>query len=222
MQVAIFVLVLLVFKQGKGELFDFHIISSRQSSSDGEMLCQSLGYDGLAIINAPEMFTYAIRITVALRATGHGLYLGLRNKSDTNLVNWDDGTFPAQDLPWKPNPQSWDFTYNHYGILSHTGYYRALSNEEKKYAVCGNHENLPTEAFGTTILGQQPTGISSSLSVTKVLSYLECVLLCGQDHRCRVAEFKIDFLTCMTLGPGSYESFSVNVQSKTFVRKGFT
>ena len=58
---------IMLLMQGNGELFDFHAISSRQDFHEGESMCQNLGYDGLAIINTPETFAYALTITVALR-----------------------------------------------------------------------------------------------------------------------------------------------------------
>ncbi|KAK3764722.1 hypothetical protein RRG08_042032 [Elysia crispata] len=216
----VLVSLLLILTQGNGELFDFHVISRRQSFHAGEILCQNLGYDGLAVINSPEMFAYALRISRTVRATGHGLYLGLRNSTDTNLFTWDDGTFPAQDEPWVPDSINRDFTYSHYGVLSNIGYLR-LFDTYKKYAICGNHENLPTEAHGVTKFGQQPTNVGSILSNTKAVSYLECVLLCGQDHRCRMAEFNFDLLTCMTLESVAFVRFIPNKQFQTFVRNGF-
>ena len=89
------------------------------------------------------------------------------------------------------------------------------------FPVIFSDSNNPTEGHGVTVLGHQPAGVSSSLSVTNVMSYLECVLLCGQDHRCRVAEFNFDLLTCVTLGPGSHSGLTPNPQSQTFVRNGF-
>ncbi|GFS03683.1 hypothetical protein ElyMa_002893100 [Elysia marginata] len=94
-----------------------------------------------------------------------------------------------------------------------------ITVEAKKHSM--KNVNLATEAHGVSTPGHQAVGVSSSLSVTKVFSYLECVLLCGQDHRCRAAEFNSDLLTCMTLGPGSYSGFTANVNSQMFVRNGF-
>ena len=63
----VLVSLLLILTQGNGELFDFHVISRRQSFHAGEILCQNLGYDGLAVINSPEMFAYALRISRTVR-----------------------------------------------------------------------------------------------------------------------------------------------------------
>ena len=50
-----------------GELFDFHVIQTLQNYTDGETLCQALGYDGLAVVSSPEMYNHALRITKASR-----------------------------------------------------------------------------------------------------------------------------------------------------------
>ncbi|RUS73262.1 hypothetical protein EGW08_018981 [Elysia chlorotica] len=204
-----------------GELFDFRAIPYLRNRSRGESLCQNLGYAGLAIISSPEMYVHALTITQSLRATGHGLYIGLHNTSDTHEVTWADGTLPALDSPWLPSGEDViDATNKEHGLLSKSGYLRAI-NDRDKYALCGSHKNLATEGHGTSLLNQQPTGVGSILSETRVLSYLECVLLCGQDYRCRVAHFNFDLLTCRTLEAESYTGFTANSKSRTFVRNGY-
>ncbi|GFR78088.1 hypothetical protein ElyMa_003986000 [Elysia marginata] len=156
------------------------------------------------------------------RVNGIGLYIGLRNNTDTKLVTWDDGTALASDLPWKNEDDANNLNGRPFGRLHRLANLIATRGTQSKMALCGNHVNLPTEAHGASNPGQHAVGVSSSLSVTKVFSYLECVLLCGQDHRCRAAEYNSDLLTCMTLGPGSYSGLAGNINSQMFVRNGFS
>ncbi|KAK3764724.1 hypothetical protein RRG08_042034 [Elysia crispata] len=221
---SVLLLLPLVFAVESGYLCNFRTLSTRQNFENSETLCQDFGYDGLAVVSSPEMYSCALQLTRAVRLSGQkiGVYVGLRNSSTTNLLTWDDGTVPAEDTPWKYSSWAKDFTSRHYGNLHYNESFKSANPSQLKFALCGNHKNLPTEAHGRTILGQQPAGVSSSLSVTKVLSYLECVLLCGQDHRCRVAEFNFDLLTCLTLGPGSYTGFTPNSRCQVFIRNGFS
>ncbi|KAK3788149.1 hypothetical protein RRG08_042843 [Elysia crispata] len=211
----------LVFALGKGTLFDFHVIPTRQRFQSGQSLCRGLDYDGLAIISSPEMYRYALQLTKPLRTNDQdcGVYVGLRRNPQTHLMTWDDGSSCAEDTPWivdvNLTPQL------DYGVMTRPGRFSLSSGTWGQYSLCGNHNNLTSEVQGITARGQQPDGVSSSLSVIKVPSYLECVLLCGQDYRCRAAEFNSDLLTCMILGPGSYAGLKANGQSQTFVRNGY-
>ncbi|KAK3788167.1 hypothetical protein RRG08_042861 [Elysia crispata] len=211
----------LVFALGKGTLFDFHVIPTRQRFQSGESLCQGLGYDGLAIISSPEMYRYTLKLTKLLRANEpiHGLYVGLRRNPQTHLMTWDDGSSCAEDTPWLVDISL--YPQLDYGVLNRAGDLSLSSGTWGQYSLCGNHNNLSTEAQGITARGQQPDGVSSSLSLITVPSYLACVLLCGRDYRCRAAEFNSNLLTCMILGPGSYTGLKANVQSQTFVRIGY-
>ncbi|KAK3764488.1 hypothetical protein RRG08_055653 [Elysia crispata] len=211
----------LVFALGKGTLFDFHVIPTRQNFQNGESLCRGLGYDGLAIISSPEIYRYALQLTKPVRTNNEtcGVYVGLRRNPQTHMMTWDDGSSSAEDSPWFANVSL--YPKLHYGVMHRVGNLASSHGTWEQYSLCGNHNNLPTKALGVTALGQQPDGVSSSLSVVKVPSYLECVLLCGRDYRCRAAEFNSDLLTCMTLGPGSYTGLTANGQSQTFVRNGY-
>ncbi|GFS03669.1 hypothetical protein ElyMa_002892700 [Elysia marginata] len=216
----VLLLPLLFFSLGRGKLFNFHAIQTRHSFEDSELLCQGLGYDGLAVVSSPEMHVYALSLTETLRASGRGFFIGIGKNSDTHLVKWDDGTFPAEDTPWTRSSNYTGYTFAHRFMISSGGLYKALVNKTRT-ALCGYHANLSTEANGVSHPGQHAVDVSSSLSVTKVFSYLECVLLCGQDHRCRAAEFNSELLTCMKLGPGSYTGLVANINSQMFVRNGF-
>ncbi|KAK3788168.1 hypothetical protein RRG08_042862 [Elysia crispata] len=212
----------LMFALGKGTLFDFHVIPTRQSYQSGESLCRGLGYDGLAIISSPEMYRYALQLTKPLRTNDQtcGVYVGLRRNSvETHLMTWDDGSSFAEDTPWLVDISL--YPQLDYGVLNRAGDLTLSSGTWGQYSLCGNHNNLPTEAQGITAVGQQPDSVSSSLSVIKVPSYMECVLLCGRDCRCRAAEFNSNLLTCMILSPGSYTGLKASGQSQTFVRNGY-
>ena len=76
--------------------------------------------------------------------------------------------------------------------------------------------------FGKRAHGQKPSELSPVLAEVAVFSYLECVMMCGQDSSCRVAVFNSDLLTCMTGGPGSYTGFTEDKKCQTFIRFGFT
>ncbi|GFN90302.1 hypothetical protein PoB_001680800 [Plakobranchus ocellatus] len=78
-----------------------------------------------------------------------------------------------------------------------------------------------TWAYGTTVNGRKPTDTKFSMSVSKVHSYLECVIMCGQETLCRVVEFRSDILTCNLLGPGTLDGTTENAASTTFIRGSF-
>ena len=80
---------------------------------------------------------------------------------------------------------------------------------------------LSTEAYGSSAIGQKPMNVSSRLAVVQISSYQECVILCGMDHRCRVAQFNSNQKTCMTLEAGTYIDFTTDGTSNTFIRNGF-
>ncbi|GFS03660.1 endonuclease-reverse transcriptase [Elysia marginata] len=148
------------------------------------------------------------------QTNNYGVYVGLSNDTVTHQLTWHDGTLLAEDTPVKSGRGHDDFTINMYANIHYEGALRSNPGTKSKFALCGNHANLPSEARGISTLGQQAAGVSSSLSVTTVATYLQCVAVCGRDYRCRAAEFNLDLLTCMTLGPGSYTGFTANSQSR--------
>ena len=62
-----YVLLPVLVTLGAGHLFDFKVIPTRQSATDGEGMCIELGYDGLAIVSSPEMYNYALQLTEPTR-----------------------------------------------------------------------------------------------------------------------------------------------------------
>ena len=60
-------LVLMGITVGRAVFFDFHPIASYKSFNVHELLCQNLGYDGLATVSSPEMYAYALKVTANLR-----------------------------------------------------------------------------------------------------------------------------------------------------------
>ncbi|GFN74062.1 hypothetical protein PoB_000056800 [Plakobranchus ocellatus] len=87
---------------------------------------------------------------------------------------------------------------------------------------CLSDKRQVSEGYGRTAEGQQPAGNSSILLMTTTLSYLECILLCSQDHNCRTASFHLHQLTCTMFGPDSYTHLIPDLESKTFIRQGYT
>ncbi|GFS03676.1 hypothetical protein ElyMa_002892900 [Elysia marginata] len=122
---------------GNGELFDYYALNSSQTFHDGEILCQNLGYDGLAVIGSTEMFAHAYRFAEYFSI---GLYTGLRNNTETNLVTWDDGTALAEDLSWEKDGDEKDFQFigRHFGRLTLRGNLKATTGRSTKLALCGN------------------------------------------------------------------------------------
>ncbi|KAK3757592.1 hypothetical protein RRG08_017379 [Elysia crispata] len=138
-------------------------------------------------------------------------------------MTWADGTHPASDLPTVDGTDlSSDPKTKIRGRLSSDFQFGKTRGDNRKRALCGNHKNLPTEAFGKRAHGQKPSELSPVLAEVAVFSYLECVMMCGQDSSCRVAVFNSDLLTCMSGGPGSYTSFTEDKKCQTFIRFGFT
>ena len=45
------------------ETFNFLVLDSMNRAVEGDRVCKSLGYDGLAVVNTPESFAYLVRIT---------------------------------------------------------------------------------------------------------------------------------------------------------------
>ncbi|KAK3787221.1 hypothetical protein RRG08_048861 [Elysia crispata] len=207
-----------------GKSFNFHVIETLQNATEGEQLCREMSYDGLAILSSPEMYNYALTITHTLRAsttrgmyiglkasTTRGMYIGLKYSPETAVTHWEDGTLPAADTPWKDATVAQE----EFGLLFSAGLLRMTKGRYHRYALCGY------QVQGSTAVGQQPTGVSSSLSVATAPSYMACVLLCGRDNQCRAAEFNSDLLTCILLGPGSYSGLTTFPSGTTFLRGGF-
>ena len=47
--------------------FEVLVLYREDNATEGEKLCKSLGYDGLAVVNTPESYAYLLRITRDMR-----------------------------------------------------------------------------------------------------------------------------------------------------------
>ncbi|KAK3776846.1 hypothetical protein RRG08_024620 [Elysia crispata] len=206
-------------------LFDFQPIftGNKCSHSKCELICQEQGYDGLAVISSPEAYAYALHMrNHHWNLANEVIFLGLTINAESGLATWSDGTPPASDIPKTGGVDlSADPKTKRKGRLETDSKFGMGRGTLAKKGLCGNHKNLSTEAFGTSVNGMKPSGLSSVLSEVEVLSYLECAMVCGQDSRCRVAVFNSDLLTCMTGGSGSYTGFTEDKKCQTFIRSGF-
>ncbi|RUS69783.1 hypothetical protein EGW08_022458 [Elysia chlorotica] len=213
---------LMLLMRCQAVLFDFHVIESRQSFLDGEQLCKDQGYDGLGVISSPEMYELALRLTEPHRTgvDGSAVYVGMRYHANREAGLWDDGTVPASDTPWKSGNADAASTIDPYGMMAMSGELKWTSGSSLKLAICGNHGQR-FEAHGTTLSGQQAANVTWSLAWVSVSTSLECALYCGQDSRCRVAEFNSEKKSCRTLAAGAYSSFVQSSTTQTFVRTGF-
>ncbi|KAK3767269.1 hypothetical protein RRG08_059711 [Elysia crispata] len=219
---AAMLLLSLVLMRSGAELADFLLIESRQTFPESEQLCQAQGYDGLAVLSTPETYGLALHLTEYHRTVhGRSTYVGLRYQIPRDIRVWDDGTVPTADTPYKHGHANKASIGDPYGLLNHEGEIKWASGNKNKMALCGNHQQQTAEARGSNMYGQQPANVTWSLSLTTMSTYLECALLCGQDHRCRVAAFSSDLLTCQTLAAGSYTNFTQNSAFQTFLRAGF-
>ncbi|GFO20324.1 hypothetical protein PoB_004682900 [Plakobranchus ocellatus] len=198
-----------------GTLFDFGTITTKQNF---EKLCRKKGYDGLAVINSPEALKVAMKLAKQDFRDFSKIFIGLRYRPETRSIAWDDGTPVASDTPEMSDVVG--NTKTPYGRLSDEGTVNLGTGLVPGQAICGMHKNLATEAHGYTVHGQQPVGVSSSLFQISVFSYLECAVVCGQDNRCKAAEFKTNELTCAIFGPGSYD-LDANSNSITYVRNRY-
>ena len=53
----------MIIKRTAGIMFDFHFRNAAHNSTTHEMLCKEMGYDGLAVISAPEAYHYTIHVS---------------------------------------------------------------------------------------------------------------------------------------------------------------
>ncbi|GFO39141.1 hypothetical protein PoB_006564600 [Plakobranchus ocellatus] len=195
---------------------DFHLTSGIQNFTEGERVCKSLGYDGLAVAKSPEAYHDMLDILAGiLKNPEDGVYLAIRGHLDIGQLVWDDGSTMAEDTP------------SSYSLRHGGGLMGRLTTNRKvrlgdgvwnRAAVCGNYH---TKAFsyGRAAHGKQPAGVSSNLNRVSVVSFLDCALQCGQDYKCRAAKFNSLSLTCVTFGSGSYTALADNPHVSTFIRK---
>ncbi|GFO34448.1 hypothetical protein PoB_006095300 [Plakobranchus ocellatus] len=196
---------------------DFYVTSGVQNYTEGEAICKRLGYDGLGVAKTPEAYHDMMDILSGhLKDPPDGVYIGIRKYLDIGQLIWDDGSAMAED-----NPSYYSLVGSGlYGRISTGGKIELGVGLYTRNALCSKYH---TKAFihGRTVHGKQPDVVSSNLSTITVVSFLACVLQCGQNYRCRAAEFNSHSFTCTTLGPGSYTGLTDNPQVSTFIRQGF-
>ncbi|GFN90316.1 hypothetical protein PoB_001682200 [Plakobranchus ocellatus] len=192
------------------------ISTAKETASKSFKLCQSLGYDGLGVLNTPEEYAHALRISKPLRlAESAGFYIGLRKLSSPKRIVWDDGSTLATDLPLVNDDDS-------RGIISLSGLYRMVDGSHPIYSFCGKYNSSTMmEAYGTTVHGREPADTSFKLSESTASSYIECVVMCSQETLCRLVNFRSDISSCTLLGPGTLNVTIENTVSTTFIRVSF-
>ncbi|GFS02331.1 hypothetical protein ElyMa_002862100 [Elysia marginata] len=80
--------------------FDFLILDTRDNATNGNKICKTRGYDGLAVVNTPESFAYLLKITEEKRKIGKGVNIGFYLEINTKTFKWYDGSAPSSDMPW--------------------------------------------------------------------------------------------------------------------------
>ena len=180
--------------------------------------CQSLGYDGLAVLSTPEAYNQAVRLTESYRTGGSAgsINVGMYRVGKTTEMRWKDGTIFTQDTPYKSNFG----TSRASGCIAPLGYFLTVKGSSRRTSICGDYRSRVAQ--GKTYDGQGTSSVrGENLTESSVKSYLQCVALCGKDHRCRAAEFHKAGKYCVIYGFGDYTSFNVDTERKTFVRVGF-
>ncbi|KAK3778039.1 hypothetical protein RRG08_009110 [Elysia crispata] len=166
-----------------GAMFDFHVTDMLLNCTQQETLCRDIGYDGLAVISSPEAYKYALKLTrSALK--GH-IFIGAHYQPESGTTMWDDNTRPRSDTP-----------FSAVGSTSDPGNPYARTNMFKQITMGGG----ASENVGLCGNRELQTSVRTVLSVSQVLSYLECAVICGMVHECRAAEFNSDLLTCTVFG----------------------
>ncbi|GFO16296.1 hypothetical protein PoB_004280100 [Plakobranchus ocellatus] len=228
-----------VWSGSEAHMFDFNLIMEKQSYLAGSQACKDRGYDGLAVINAPETYAYALELTKSVSpvllppSSAHwfssirsttigGVNLGLVFHAGDSHPTWSDGTSPPSDTPWKENPAA-ETESSVYGRLNTDGQLTMMDESRRRYSLCGNYDlDLHREIRDTIAHGQQPDNLNMTLrSASGMTFFMRCIALCGKDFSCRAAAFNSQLLTCMTFGPGAYSGLIPNPSMKTFVRMGF-
>ena len=212
-----------------GELFNYQLSGTTPSQvlnyTDNVSLCKSKGYDGLALVKSPEQYTTAVRILAPLLTDTlyhSGFYIGLIYNADAHIIEWKDGTPAGVDKEMPSRNLFRPMASRPYGRLSLKFEFTMDQGSHQRLALCGNDKNLPTQAIGLTRMSSEPVPITKShvLSEIRSPSYLECVVQCGADYRCRVAAFDTELQTCTTYGPGTM-SIQPHPMIISFFRNGY-
>ncbi|RUS90262.1 hypothetical protein EGW08_001951, partial [Elysia chlorotica] len=90
----------IVLRHTAGAMFDFRVTDVGYNFTMQDHNCQSLGYDGLAVVSTPEALEYANKISYYTRIVRkREMYVGNHFHLDTNEHLWDDGTVMTSDTP---------------------------------------------------------------------------------------------------------------------------
>ncbi|KAK3749605.1 hypothetical protein RRG08_014581 [Elysia crispata] len=220
------ILILMVFESAAAGrvIFDFHLNTDLHNESTHHRLCKDLGYDGLAILSAPEAYAYALKITNHSRKVyGSGAYIGAHYRPEAGIVLWDDDTVPRSDTPFYSSPAPTD-PNTPCSLLDIYNKIWMSSGVNPKLGLCGNHKIQITESIGVILPGELQASSKAVLSVSQASRHLQCVLRCSMILECRAAQFNSDLLTCTVIGeytPPAGSSFPVSNQIFTYVRVTF-
>ncbi|KAK3774468.1 hypothetical protein RRG08_000421 [Elysia crispata] len=199
--------------------FDFFLSPNLTSVLEGERQCRERGYDGLAVLNTPEAYLYALEISEEGRElTGIGIDVGLRYYADNKSLLWDDGSLAASDLPWRDGPPR-KFKKDKFCRIYHEGPLLYHNGRNHKRSLCGNYG--AKEARFSIVKGSEPdTPELATLVEITVSSYLSCVVRCSVENFCRAAVFKSDLFTCKLFNPNLPLNITYrnNPLATTFVR----
>ncbi|KAK3804410.1 hypothetical protein RRG08_006710 [Elysia crispata] len=199
---------------------DFFILPDQCKPAGCRTKCQDLGYEDLAALSTPEAFTYALKMMEPFLSGGISVNIGLLFSRTTNRLEWVDGSLPAPDTPWDSNPPTVN-KVKPFGRMRNLGKIEMLGGADRKMAICGNSSDVQ-HAQGKSFHGQQPDSWGSNLNVTKAVSYLKCVTLCGLHNWCRAAEFHSELQTCTIFAHGMYDGLVPNVATSTFIRLSYS
>ncbi|GFN74057.1 monocarboxylate transporter 12 [Plakobranchus ocellatus] len=135
------IFILLQLSVSDADLFNFQVTETSQNVSRGEELCRDSGYDGLAIVNFPEAYSFALRILSPLASRNDSYlpaFVGVRSYEGTGEIMWDDRTAPASDehFSGQQNGQK-----TRVGRITNTGGIKLTSRESLRHALCGDRKS---------------------------------------------------------------------------------
>ncbi|GFN98747.1 hypothetical protein PoB_002525300 [Plakobranchus ocellatus] len=136
------ILLLMQLRPGsEAQMIDFYLILNKQSSLSGTQACKDRGYDGLAVLSTPEVYSHAVEFTKFVRSTGNGgVNVGLTFRSGDGLPIWADGTSLATDTPRREQEPDAEKTL--YARLNNFGKLYGTAEHKERYSLCGNCECL--------------------------------------------------------------------------------
>ncbi|GFS18924.1 hypothetical protein ElyMa_001534000 [Elysia marginata] len=211
---ASFSLSCLIYTHGK--ILNFRYISRLRYPKAQEQKCKDLGYDGLAVLNTPEAFNYAIKIA----NIAHGVYIGIQYKPELGQALWDDGTTFGSDLPFHSPPPFTDPDKS-FGRIIWSKKIAVGEAAQARPALCSKYNQTSSESTGSTLSGELQTTSRTVLFVSRILSFQECAVLCGMTSDCRAAEFNSNLFTCTVIGQYTSTGQSANPYVFTYMRQTF-